>query len=466
MSTTVDRRPTKMQFFVVGFTVAGLVVSALVQALTSGPTLWGLLPVAFYAVLVLTGVNIVLATGGALLCAAVMTGTNPIELGDLLAGSLGSFLVIVGFIVLLGAGLGQVAARTGAAHSLVHGVMMRIGLRTTMQVQIGIMVAGTALSAMLGTMVGATAVLATVAIPLAAKVRLCPPAVAAMFHAGGAAGLFIGPFTPPVVTIMGVTDVSYGEFLLNAGGPMALATWVTGFGMARWIQRRYGNEFSYSAEDLGDLTDVTEPPKNARTASIAFVVSLTGLALAGIIVEATANYILIVMIIAAAITGIAGRLSPTQILDAMYTGGSRLLWLVILFWLFDPFMILTEQTGGYEALLDVLEPLTTTANITIVALILVLVGWLGISGAAVAQVTLMDKLFGPLAASLGIAPGPWSLILLASSQIDWFGPFPGPDMVSQMGLARSTSLRLILYNGWAIMAVNIVLLVALIPVLT
>ena len=110
--------------------------------------------------------------------------------------------------------------------------------------------------------------------------------------------------------------------------------------------------------------------------------------------------------------------------------------------------------------------MTATTSVTLVGLVLVLVGWLGISGAAVAQVTLMDKLFAPLAASLGINPGAWSLILLASSQIDWFGPFPGPDMVAQMGLARSRSLRLILYNGWAIMVANVLMLVVLIPVLT
>ena len=61
--------------------------------------------------------------------------------------------------------------------------------------------------------------------------------------------------------------------------------------------------------------------------------------------------------------------------------------------------------------------------------------------------------------------GAWSLILLASSQIDWFGPFPGPDMVANMGLARSPSLRLVLYNGWAIMTANVVLLLVLVPAL-
>lgn len=465
MSTTLTPRSTK-QTVVLGVVAAGLIAAVVVSVATTPPSLWGLLPVAFYAVLVLMGVNIVLATGGAVLAAAIMTRTTPIALGDLMAESLGSFLVLVGFIVVLGAGLGEVAARTGAAHSLVRGVMGRIGLRTPLQVQLGVMVAGTTLSAMLGTMVGATAVLATVAIPLAARVKLCPPAVAAMFHAGGAAGLFVGPFTPPVVTVLGVTDVSYVEYLLKAGGPMAVTTWVTGFVMARWIQRRYGNQFRYSEADLGEFSSTAAPPRHAKTASAAFVGSLIVLAVVGMLVEATANYIPIVMIVAAAVTGLAGRLSPTEILDAMYAGGARLLWLLLLFWLFDPFLILSEQAGGYEALLDLMEPMTETTNVTLFGLLLVMVGWLGISGAAVAQVTLMDKLFGPLVATAGINPAAWSLILLASSQIDWFGPFPGPDMVSQMGLARSNSLRLMLYNGWAIMTVNVVLLLLLIPVLT
>jgi hypothetical protein len=69
----------------------------------------------------------------------------------------------------------------------------------------------------------------------------------------------------------------------------------------------------------------------------------------------------------------------------------------------------------------------------------------------------MNQVFGPIVQQLGLSPAAWVAVLLASSQLDWFGPFPNADMIGQMGLARSRDLRRMLYNGWAILVVNLVL---------
>jgi hypothetical protein len=84
----------------------------------------------------------------------------------------------------------------------------------------------------------------------------------------------------------------------------------------------------------------------------------------------------------------------------------------------------------------------------------------------VAQVVLVNKLFGPIAAALGIAPGVWAVAMLGVSQIDQLGPLPGADMIGQMGLARSSSLRMMLFNGWAIIVTNTALFAVLFLVLT
>jgi hypothetical protein len=49
--------------------------------------------------------------------------------------------------------------------------------------------------------------------------------------------------------------------------------------------------------------------------------------------------------------------------------------------------------------------------------------------------------------------------------VDWFGPFPSSDMFGQMGLAQSTHLKYMLYNGWAIVIANIILFALLFQVL-
>ncbi|MDE4771656.1 hypothetical protein PXW85_27060, partial [Klebsiella pneumoniae] len=41
----------------------------------------------------------------------------------------------------------------------------------------------------------------------------------------------------------------------------------------------------------------------------------------------------------------------------------------------------------------------------------------------------------------GVPPQGTTAVLLASSQVDWFGPFPSSDMFGQMGLAQSTHLK-------------------------
>ena len=73
-----------------------------------------------------------------------------------------------------------------------------------------------------------------------------------------------------------------------------------------------------------------------------------------------------------------------------------------------------------------------------------------IPGAAVAQMTFTNKIFGPILLANGVPPVAVTAVLLSSSQVDWFGPFPSSDMFGQMGLARSNQLKYMLYGGWAI----------------
>ncbi len=91
--------------------------------------LLGFTPLVALAILSLIGVDIVLA--GHLLdyyIAMIMTSTGLPEMGTMLAKSTGSSIATVGLIIMLGAGVGEVATRTGAAVELVKFVVHRIGL--------------------------------------------------------------------------------------------------------------------------------------------------------------------------------------------------------------------------------------------------------------------------------------------------------------------------------------------------
>jgi len=446
-----------------GIFVVGLVLALYAQFTATPPTLWGLLPIVLYSVLVLLAIDVVLATLAAFLSAVLLTGVGIKPLADTLAQSLGSFIAVVGLIIIMGAGLGQVAKETGAAEYLVRTVLYRIGLRTRTRVQVGVMLASTILVGALGTLAGANAILAPIVIPIVAAVGFTPPALAAMLHAGGAPGLFIGPFTPPVVTLTGAAKIGYVPYLLAAGIPMALVTWGTGFLMARWIQRQTEGVQAYEESDLIKEEHALGP--EARQAMWAFVATMVVMLAYGIYIKAGFSYALLVMLVTAFTTGLVGRLSPTRILQAIYAGASRLIWLFLLFWLFNPILTLVDQTKAYQALLDAGKPVLSVVSGYGFSLFAALIGWVGVSGAAVAQVVLMNQVFGPIVQQLGLSASAWVAVLLVSSQLDWFGPFPNADMIGQMGLARSKDLRRMLYNGWAIMGANLVLFLILLKIL-
>jgi hypothetical protein len=66
-------------------------------------------PLVALAILSLVGVDIVLAVISSIIIAMIMTSTSLPEMGTMLAKSTGSFIATVGLIIMLGAGVGEVA---------------------------------------------------------------------------------------------------------------------------------------------------------------------------------------------------------------------------------------------------------------------------------------------------------------------------------------------------------------------
>ena len=89
--------------------------------------------------------------------------------------SMGSFLALVGFIIMLGSGLGMVLRKTGVAAAIVNVLMRKIGVRTQKRAMIATMVCSVVLVTLLGTLAGANAVIAPIVIPLVAAVASLPP---------------------------------------------------------------------------------------------------------------------------------------------------------------------------------------------------------------------------------------------------------------------------------------------------
>lgn len=431
---------------------AGALVASVVVAMqTDRPGLWGLVPIVVYAGLALLGVDMVLATLGAVVSAVVLTRSAPAELGPVLIESMGSLIALLGVIILLGAGLGEVLRRTGVAEFVVLGVVRRVGLTTQLRAQLGVMLACTILAGALGTLAGSVAIVAPIVIPLLAALGFSTAAVAAMFFFSGLAGLTLSPFAPITASIYGAAQVSWIGYVLAAGLPTAAVMFGVGFLVVRWNQRRTADAFPYPPERAVDLDAVQEPapaPGAGRTTA-AFLIAFAALVVYSGLTAAGATFVPVALVVLIAVTGIAARTSVGELMGAVHAGASRLLGIFFLFFLLAVLFTVVDSMGVYDG---VAERFALSAlGPYLFCLVVVLIGWVGVAGAAAAQAVLVNQVFGPLAAALGVPPAAWSVVLLAVSQTDGLGPLPNPDMIGQMGLAESRSLRWQLLSSYLVL---------------
>lgn len=409
------------------------------------PPILGFLPLLLYIVLSFRGKDMLLVVMLCVIMGAILTGQNPTSFGVALYKGLGSFLGLIGFIILMGAGLGELLTQTKVAQNIVHLVITKTGVKTKQQAMIATMAASVILVGLLGSMAGSNAILAPIIIPIVASFGITPNTLGVLLHGAGATGLFLGPFVPPVVTTMGLTNISYGSYLLNVGIPISLLVWISTYFMAQRTQKLTEGIVSYSIEDTGEVEEFEVTPQ-VKKATTAFVLSMLVMIVYGIMAKAGAAYAITVMLVVAAVTGYAGGLNLEQTIKAITKGSSRMYWLFFLFVLYDPFLNFVTASGAFDALANYLKPFIDAGGQAVFMIISTLVGVFGVSGAAVAQEKVIHDLFLPLVNSLNFPMHLWALVLLVGSQITFFA-YPTGDMVGQMGLARSNDLKSMIKNG-------------------
>ncbi|ANS31145.1 permease [Rhodococcus opacus] len=456
-----DKEVPRRKILINVVALGGLALSLIAGIMVDAPTLWGLLPIALYAVLALLGMDIMVATVVAIISAFLILLPPPDAVGDVLGESVGDQITIIGLIIMLGAGLAEVLRATGVAGTIVRAIMRTVGEKNRTAVTLGVMLSCLILVAALGTLAGALAIAVPLLLPIAARMGFTRSATASMIFIGGCAGLALAPFAGSNVAIMDAAEVSYLQYLLYGAGPLAVLSLVMGLLVVPWMQRRtmHDDDF-YDATELGALDH--QSTQSSKRATAIFLVALVASIVYATITSAGTTFPLLALPTLAIVTGLAGGLTPPKIAAQIYDGAASLISVFLLFWLLavlfaainliEPFTVILDSYGGK---LGGLSPF-------VFALAIALLGWVGIPGATAAQVVLLDQVFGGLAATVGVGAGSWVVVLLFASKADTYGPFPNANMIGAMGLARSLNLRNMLITGWLLLIPSTVMYAAII----
>ena len=82
----------------------------------------------------------------------------------------------------------------------------------------------------------------------------------------------------------------------------------------------------------------------------------------------------------------------------------------------------------------------------------------GINGGAVAQLQVTHDLFASALETAKVPMEVWALALICGSRVTT-SIYPGSNMIAPMGLARSESLKAMLFGGWAVSMTSILFII-------
>lgn len=407
-----------------------------------------------YAVMLFRNVNPLIATALCVGLGFLWNHSSPISIGNTMADALGSFMALVGFIIMLGRGLGEVLTYTQISHTLVHQVVYGIGVNNQRRAKMGIIVSSFFIVGLLGTLAGGLAILAPSLRPIAGSVKLSRPSLAVLMQASAEEALIIGPFAPPVVTLIGVTGISYGTMLFYAALPVALITLITTWFMSSRLQRQYGHELC----DDEDSAEPFIPNRLQKRSTLFFLVAFMACVFYGLVIQAKTSYVIFVMLFLAFVAGLVSELSLKKIFDLLLEGMQKSLHLFFLFILFDPFMSLIHQAGGFTALTQLLTPLITLGGKPALSILIGVTGAFGMPGAAEATIKMLHQLFNPAAVQMQLSMVTFALCMIFATRVTNYA-YPGANMFAAMGFAGSDNIKAMIQNGLVVTAVQVTFLV-------
>ena len=410
--------------------------------------------IVLYAVLVFRNVDPLVATAICVGLGFVFNRSTPLQMGEVMENALKSFLALVGFIIMLGRGLGEVLTESNVSHNLVHKIVYGIGINTLRRVKIGIVVSSLVIVGVLGTLAGGLAILAPILRPIAGSVRLTRPGLAVLMQASGEEALILGPFTPPVIALLGVTGLTYSHMLLFAAIPISIVTILVSWVMSDRFQKIYAQEQFTDEERQGQFI----PNKRQNVSTIFFVVGFLACVVYGLASHAQTSYVVFVMLFLAIGTGLVSGIKISKIFDLILMGMQKNLHLFFIFILLDPFLNLVQSAGGFKALTQLFIPLEHMGGKPMIAILTGITGAFGMPAAAAAVIKMLYEMFSPVALSMQLSLTTFAFSILLATRITNFA-YPGANMFAAMGFAGSENVKAMIKNGLTVTVVQLIFLI-------
>ncbi|QQK08209.1 TRAP transporter large permease subunit [Miniphocaeibacter halophilus] len=416
------------------------------NALINSPSLWGLIPLLIYIVLIFMNQSNLVATLVGIFVGAIITGQSLGMMADNFAASLGSSVAIIGFIIMLGSGLGKLMNRSGITKTLVYWIVKRIGVDTQSKAKLVIIIVSIVICGLLGTLGGGNAVVAPIIIPILATVGITPSAASLILKNAGEVGLIWGPLTGVTLMSLKVTGLSYGRFMLFAAIPFGvlwlIGTWI---GANRVQKQTVGTESYEITEDM--KVENNQSTKRENIATIIFLLTFIALVVYGILAEQGTSYAILVMVVLIVVVSIVGGIKPKEAETEVISGVASMAELFLIFVTIDVLLNLVTVAGGFEALANFIENAFNGIGATSVMLISSITGGLGIEAAAVSEIQIISDMFGEMARNAKLPMEMFAISLLAATRLTG-SIYPTSNLVGQMGIAHSSNMKKVLQGNW------------------
>jgi uncharacterized ion transporter superfamily protein YfcC len=413
----------------------------------SGPSLLALLPLLAYLIMVFRNKSNLSGLAVGIVVGVILTGQSLSSLAGIFATSLGSFLAIIGIIIMFGSGLGYLMNKAKVTHTLVYWIVKGIGVNSEKKAIIATIVCSIVICGLLGTLAGGNAIIAPVLIPVVAAVGLTPTAVTALFKTAGEVGLIMGPLTGVTLATMEVTGLSYGQLMLWAVIPFS-AVWLgsTVFAVSKIQKKLKGKEVYEITEDMLDINKIVVTKEEKRT-TILFLIAFILLVAYGVIAKMGTNYAILVMLILSLVIIISSRIGIDEALSVFTEGASKMTGMFLIFIFFEVMFVLINIGGGFDALGELLTGLVAGSGKAAVVILASLVGGFGIEAAAVAEIKIVHEMFIELINTVGVPMSIWATAILAATRITG-ALYPTANLAGQLGIARCDNMKDVLKICW------------------